>query len=61
MNPIPLFLNACFYLQAARMGDFGDEEYHNMVCVEAAATKPPVSLAPGASWTATQTLRAVGI
>jgi len=43
------------------MGDFGDEEYHNMVCVEAAATKPPVSLAPGASWTATQTLRAVGI
>jgi len=40
------------------MGDFGDDEYHRMVCVEAGAIQPPVRLEAGATWWARQTLRA---
>ena len=40
------------------MGDFGDDEYHRMVCVEAGAIQPPVRLEAGATWQAGQTLRA---
>jgi glucose-6-phosphate 1-epimerase len=39
------------------MGDFGDEEYLSMLCIEpAVAGSGPKALAPGASWTGTQRL-----
>lgn len=39
------------------MGDFGDEEYKVMLCIEpAVAGSGPVKLAPGASWSGSQTL-----
>lgn len=41
--------------KAKRMGDYGDEEYKEHVCVEMAQCDP-VRLAPGQSWTATQSL-----
>ena len=41
------------------MCDFGDEEYKEMVCVEAAAIDEPVKVKPGASWIGEQTLEAV--
>lgn len=44
--------------KSRRMGDFGDDEYHRMVCVEAGAIQPPVRLEAGATWQAGQTLRA---
>ena len=44
--------------KAARMGDFGDEEYRRMLCVEAGAVRPAVELGPGAVWTAQQVLSA---
>ena len=40
-------------------GDFGDEEYKEMVCVEAAAIDEPVKVKPKASWIGEQTLEAV--
>ena len=45
--------------KAKSMGDFGDEEYKEMVCVEAAAIDEPVKVKPGASWIGEQTLEAV--
>ncbi|EIE25671.1 galactose mutarotase-like protein [Coccomyxa subellipsoidea C-169] len=43
--------------KAAGMGDFGDDEYKEMVCLEpAVAGSGPVTLQPGATWTAKQTL-----
>ena len=36
----------------------GDEEYKEMVCIEAAAIERPVSVAAGESWEAGQTLTA---
>ncbi|CAL8469848.1 g9390 [Coccomyxa elongata] len=43
--------------KAAGMGDFGDEEYKEMVCLEpAVAGSGPVTLQPGASWSAKQML-----
>jgi len=44
--------------KSRRMGDFGNDEYHRMVCVEAGAIQPPVRLEAGATWQAGQTLRA---
>lgn len=41
--------------KAKGMADFGDEEYKEMICVEAAlATSGPVELAAGKSWVGTQ-------
>ena len=42
--------------RADAMADMGTDEWLNFVCVEAAAVKPPVALAPGESWTASQTV-----
>ncbi|KAK9916170.1 hypothetical protein WJX75_009639 [Coccomyxa subellipsoidea] len=43
--------------KAAGMGDFGDDEYKEMVCLEpAVAGSGPVTLQPGASWSAKQKL-----
>jgi len=38
------------------MSDFGDEEYKNMVCVEAGAVSSPVTLPGHSSWIASQSL-----
>lgn len=38
------------------MGDFGDEEYKNMICVENGSVADWVKLAGGQTWTAGQTL-----
>lgn len=43
---------------AKKMADFGDEEYMEMVCVEAGALEPIV-LAPGKAWEAHQVLVAL--
>ncbi len=42
--------------KAASMADFGDDEYKDMVCIEAAAIEKPVVLAPGEHWKGGQTL-----
>ena len=42
--------------KAAAMADFGNEEYKEMVCIEAAAVERAISVAPGATWKAGQTL-----
>lgn len=31
--------------------DFGDEEYKQMLCVDAAAIEKPITLKPGEEWT----------
>lgn len=36
--------------KAARMGDFGDEEYKTMICVEPGSVVPRDPLAPGATF-----------
>lgn len=33
------------------MVDFGDEEYKQMLCVDAAAIEKPITLKPGEEWT----------
>lgn len=33
--------------KSTKMGDFGDEEYHTMVCVEPGYVSGPLSLGPG--------------
>jgi glucose-6-phosphate 1-epimerase len=33
------------------MTDFGDEEYKQMLCVDAAVIETPVNLRPGEEWT----------
>jgi D-hexose-6-phosphate mutarotase len=40
------------------MGDFGDEEYKNMICVEPGSVADWVKLGGGQTWTAGQTLTA---
>jgi glucose-6-phosphate 1-epimerase len=45
--------------KAKSMADFGDEEYKEMVCVEAAAIDEPVKVKPGESWIGEQTLESV--
>jgi len=41
---------------AASLPDFGDEEYREMICVEAAQVGRPVELAPGAGWEGSQSV-----
>ncbi|XP_012835420.1 PREDICTED: putative glucose-6-phosphate 1-epimerase isoform X2 [Erythranthe guttata] len=43
-------------LEARRMSDFGDIEYREMVCVEAAAVESEITLNPDQEWTGTQRL-----
>jgi D-hexose-6-phosphate mutarotase len=45
--------------KAKSMGDFGDEEYKNMICVEAGSVADWVALAGGQTWTAGQTLSVI--
>ncbi|KAG2235426.1 hypothetical protein INT48_005776 [Thamnidium elegans] len=45
--------------KAQAMGDFGNEEYKNMICVEAGSVADWVVLAGGQTWTAGQTLTVV--
>ena len=44
--------------KAARMGDYGDDEWKEHVCHEVARTETPVTLAPGQMWAATQVVTA---
>ena len=44
--------------KAAQMSDFGDDEYPNMVCVEAGYVAQKKELSPGASFSCGQTLKA---
>ena len=47
--------------KSQRMADFGDEEYHTMVCVEAAnCSVGMVDLAPGAKHTLVQKISVIG-
>lgn len=41
------------------MGDFGDEEYKQMVCVDGAAIVRPIALKPGEEWTGRVQLKVV--
>lgn len=41
------------------MTDFGDEEYKQMVCVDAAAVEKNITLKPGEEWTGRMELAAV--
>ncbi len=43
--------------KAQRMPDFGDTEYQHMLCVETAHITNPLTLAPGAEWTAETVFR----
>lgn len=43
--------------QAKEMSDFGDDEYPNMVCVEAGHVSSPVILLPGTAFEASQILQ----
>ncbi|KAJ8918720.1 hypothetical protein NQ315_015040 [Exocentrus adspersus] len=43
--------------QAKEMSDFGDDEYPNMVCVEAGYVSNPVLLMPGTAFEASQVLQ----
>ena len=45
--------------KAKGMADFDDEEYHNMICVEAGSVVDWVALAGGDTWTAGQTLTVI--
>ena len=38
------------------LSDFGDNEYQNMICVEAGAVTEPVILGPGETWVGKQGL-----
>ena len=42
--------------RAAAMGDMPPDGWLQMLCVEAAAIEPPVTLLPGATWTASQSI-----
>ena len=41
--------------KSKKMGDFRDDEYREMVCVEVAGTRK-MSVAPGATWEGSQTI-----
>lgn len=43
--------------QAREICDFGDDEYPNMLCVEAGHVSAPVILLPGAAFEASQVLQ----
>ncbi|KAG0326826.1 hypothetical protein BGZ99_008928 [Dissophora globulifera] len=42
--------------RAAGLADFGDEEYHRMICIEAGQVAEFIALAAGASWAGSQVL-----
>lgn len=42
--------------KAAGMADFGDEEYHRMICVEAGQVAEFIALAAGGAWEGSQVL-----
>jgi len=42
--------------KAAGMADFGDEEFHRMICVEAGEVAEFIALAAGDSWEGSQVL-----
>jgi glucose-6-phosphate 1-epimerase len=42
--------------QAKKLADFGDDEYHHMLCIEPGVVKEFVPLAPGESLTLAQTI-----
>ncbi|KAJ3149421.1 hypothetical protein HDU89_003785 [Geranomyces variabilis] len=44
--------------KAKAMADFGDDEFHNMICVEAGSVAKFITLQPGETWTGGQTLKA---
>ncbi|KAJ3154125.1 hypothetical protein HDU86_005052 [Geranomyces michiganensis] len=44
--------------KAKAMADFGDDEYHRMICVEAGSVAKFITLQPGETWTGGQTLKA---
>jgi len=44
-------------LGARELSDFGDDEYPNMVCVEAGQVSAPVMLLPGTAFEASQILQ----
>ena len=43
--------------KSKRTGDFGDEEYHNMLCVEPGCVSRHETCAPGKSWKLTQNIQ----
>ena len=45
--------------KAKRMGDFGDDEYHSMCCVEPGFVKEWETLAPNSMWSISQTITAM--
>lgn len=45
--------------KAKTMADFGDEEYKQTLCVDAAAAERPITLRPGEEWTGRLELSAV--
>lgn len=45
--------------QARDMGDLGDDEYPNMLCVEAGHVSTPVILLPGTAFEASQILQVI--
>lgn len=46
---------------AKGLGDMGDNEYPNMLCIEAALVDKPQVLAPGESWQGTQAIEVVPV
>lgn len=44
---------------AAKLSDMEDEEYLEMICVEAAQVGSPVTLEPGAGWTGVQRIQVI--
>lgn len=63
-NQLPFFSSSVvvwnpWIEKAAAMGDFGNEEYKNMICVEAGSVADWVVLAGGQTWTAGQRLTVV--
>ena len=42
--------------KAQKMNDFDDQEYKEMICVEVGQVIKPVTLTPGQSWRALQTI-----
>lgn len=52
-----MHLAPCAWVDKSRAtGDLGDEDYKDMVCVEAAAIDTPVVVAAGETWSCSQTL-----
>lgn len=46
--------------QSKELSDFGDDEFPNMVCVEAGHVSSPVVLLPGTAFEASQILQVRG-